>query len=108
MKTIFTFLVFITLLISCEVKILKEVESPDEKMWVSVITKKGSDSNLLVHINEKGKRFGDFQLELRKNVSISFEWVSNNELNIYISDLGAIIKSDIGYKTLKINLIPSQ
>jgi len=108
MKISVTLLILATLLTSFGIKLKTAAESPDNTKLVMSYTKEGSGSNIFVAIEDRINKDRKVQMELREDVSVSFEWLSNTKLNIIISDLGAILKADLGYEGLIINLIQSQ
>lgn len=95
-------ILFCLLLVSCGIDPLTGEESPDKNKVVLAFTKRIGDSRTFISIEEKSGKNKKIIMKLKKVTSVSFEWVNNNELKIYLPDKSLMESSDLTYMDVKI------
>ena len=69
---------------------------------VMAFTKRIGDSRTFISMEEKSGKNKKIIMKLNKVASVSFEWVNNNELKIYLPDKSLMESSDLTYMDVKI------
>lgn len=102
---VFIALAVLALLISCGNDTLTGEESPDKSKIALAYVKRIGPSHTYISIQEtKTKKETDL-FKMKGVVPVSFKWINDKELNIYIPDK-TLIKNTIGtVNNIKINVV---
>ena len=95
---------FALILVSCGVDPLTGKESPDRSKLVIAYTERLGDLKTFVSIEGKKGRNPKILLICKGIIPVSFAWITNEELNITITNDAIIEKKDLEYENLIFHL----
>lgn len=101
----FTIVLFSFVLVSCGTDPLTVEKSPNKSKIAMAYTKRIGDSHTFISIEDKSGKNTKIIMKLVNVVPVSFEWISNNELKIYLPDKSLISSSDLTYPDVSITTI---
>ena len=110
MRKLDTIYVFIGIIIaavlsSCGTDPLTGEESPDRSKIAIAYTKRIGDSNTYISIyyNHNKKEIDVFKI--KGTVPVSFKWINEKELNVYVPDKSLIERLNKAFEDIKVNLV---
>ncbi len=90
---------------ACGIDPLTYEDSPNMRMTAIAYVYRVGDSDTYISISFRDKKREVKVLKLKGTVEISFKWVSNGELNIYIPDRSLVRNMQSSFEGIKINVI---
>jgi hypothetical protein len=98
-------LIIAAILSSCGTDPLTGEESPDKSKIAFAYTKRIGDSNTYISIYYNHNKKEINVLKLKGTVPVSFKWINEKELNVYVPDKSLIEDVNTAFEDIKMNVI---